>query len=278
TGQERLTLKGHKGSVTALAFTPDGNTLASGSADGTVRLWHAAADAEARTRKTWPDRDDPADPQALNEAADRLWEAGRQDGAEKLIRQALAALQKLAADPSADAGYRRELPLTWFRLGRLLTKDEQSEEATRAREQAGKLQANLPPRDRVMLAQRYAHLGDLLVRLDRREEANAANAQALELDPGNWRHWHRRAGAFARLKQWDKAVADYSKLIELQPPEPSHWHALGVANYRAGDWKAAIAALKREDQLSRGWHFSANAFYIAMAHWQSGEKELARKW
>jgi len=33
------TLSGHHGSVAALAFSPDGTLLASGSADGTIRLW-----------------------------------------------------------------------------------------------------------------------------------------------------------------------------------------------------------------------------------------------
>jgi WD40 repeat protein len=41
--QRVATLKGHAGSVYAAAFSPDGTTLASGSADGTVRLWHAAS-------------------------------------------------------------------------------------------------------------------------------------------------------------------------------------------------------------------------------------------
>jgi hypothetical protein len=35
------TLTGHDGPVSAVAFAPDGNTLATGSSDDTVRLWHA---------------------------------------------------------------------------------------------------------------------------------------------------------------------------------------------------------------------------------------------
>jgi WD40 repeat protein len=42
------TLKGHKGSVQALAFAPDGKTLASGGADGAVKLWSVTAKGEGK--------------------------------------------------------------------------------------------------------------------------------------------------------------------------------------------------------------------------------------
>ncbi|MFM5942263.1 MAG: WD40 repeat domain-containing protein, partial [Dolichospermum sp.] len=37
--EERLILKAHSDSVTAMAITPDGKTLISGSRDRTIKVW-----------------------------------------------------------------------------------------------------------------------------------------------------------------------------------------------------------------------------------------------
>ena len=39
SGQEKATLQGHTYWVTSVSFSPDGQTLASGSEDGTILLW-----------------------------------------------------------------------------------------------------------------------------------------------------------------------------------------------------------------------------------------------
>ena len=49
TYQEVALLAGHTGSVTSIAFSPNGGTLASGSRDKTVRLWNAETGALKQT-------------------------------------------------------------------------------------------------------------------------------------------------------------------------------------------------------------------------------------
>ena len=46
TAQLKWTLKGHKRSIIEILFSPDGETIATGSEDGTVRLWNARTGRE----------------------------------------------------------------------------------------------------------------------------------------------------------------------------------------------------------------------------------------
>ncbi|MEZ2228857.1 MAG: WD40 repeat domain-containing protein [Microcoleus sp.] len=39
TGQENRTLTGHSNKVNSVSFSPDGNTLVSGSNGGSIKIW-----------------------------------------------------------------------------------------------------------------------------------------------------------------------------------------------------------------------------------------------
>lgn len=55
-------------------------------------------------------------------------------------------------------------------------------------------------------------------------------------------------------------------------------NTLGVAQYRAGQWKAAIQTLHEGMDLRADEGTSRSFFFLAMAHWQVGDKKEARQW
>ena len=65
--------------------------------------------------------------------------------------------------------------------------------------------------------------------------------------------------------------------VELAPKNPNFPSTLGAAHYRARDWKAAIAALEQSRAMREGGD-AHEWFFLAMAHWQLGEKVKAREW
>jgi eukaryotic-like serine/threonine-protein kinase len=78
------------------------------------------------------------------------------------------------------------------------------------------------------------------------------------------------------LRNPTEAVEHAMKSVELAPTAGGYWNTLGVAHYRAGDWNASIGALEKSIGLrepdSNDW------FFLAMANWQLGQNETAKKW
>ena len=87
----------------------------------------------------------------------------------------------------------------------------------------------------------------------------------LATDPAPTRRDHSRAVSLAK------------EAVELKPQEGNYRNTLGAAQYRAGDSKAAIAALEESMKRRKGGD-SGDWFFLAMAHWQLGEKDKAREW
>jgi hypothetical protein len=90
-GKEIQTLKGHKGPISALAFSPDGKLLATGSYDTTILLWDAV---RFKTNR-------PAEAQPRPEQMEALWaDLGGEDAA-----KAYRAIRALAAAPKSSVAF-----------------------------------------------------------------------------------------------------------------------------------------------------------------------------
>jgi hypothetical protein len=87
--------------------------------------------------------------------------------------------------------------------------------------------------------------------------------------------WFLATAANPRLRDPARAVKLATKAVERSPEQRAYWRTLGVAQYRAGDWKAAAAALEKAMPPSGG--DSTAGFFLAMAQWQLGQREQARR-
>jgi tetratricopeptide (TPR) repeat protein/tRNA A-37 threonylcarbamoyl transferase component Bud32 len=161
---------------------------------------------------------------------------------------------------------------------------------------------------RVRRGQSYEALGHL-------DKAESDYARAVELNPADWNNWYSRGRLHIKLGQQDKADADFAKAtelcqdagslnelawkfatsadprarnatlavelakkgIELDPKSTLLPNTLGVAYYRAGNWQDAIEWLTKSMEVRKGGD-SFDWFFLAMAHWQLGDKDEARKW
>jgi serine/threonine protein kinase/WD40 repeat protein len=110
-------------------------------------------------------------------------------------------------------------------------------------------------------------------------EAIAQYSEGIELQPNNPAALNNLAWCLVtcpdpQLRDVARAVRLAQKATELAPQDPVTLNTLGVVYYYAGDWTAAIVALQKSEQLEPGRYFSFNAFFLAMAHWQLGNREI----
>ena len=79
-----------------------------------------------------------------------------------------------------------------------------------------------------------------------------------------------------RLRDTARAVRLAEKETDLTPQEPDAWVNLGLARYRAGDVKGTIDAMNKTLEFRSGGDAQA-WFFLAMAHWQTGDKGQSRE-
>jgi serine/threonine protein kinase len=114
------------------------------------------------------------------------------------------------------------------------------------------------------------------------DQALACYRKALESAPQdaslhNSLAWLFATSENAQLRDPGRAVHLAKRAVDLESHDGNSWNTLGVAQYRAGEWQAAIDALGKSMEL-RGGGDAWDWLFLAMAHWQLGNKDEARKW
>ena len=211
-------------------------------------------------------------------------DTGRPREAEESYRRSIGLWEKLAADYPAEPFYRWDQAFTSCKLAALLADTGRAQEAEKLYRQAvainEKLVRDFP--DNTEYRWRLSwNLGDLAENLLQQGNHAEAAKVAEKIDgpaAQNLWAWHMATHADPQLRDPALAVALATKAVQREPTQGMYWNTLGAAQYRAGDWKAAIQSLRKASQLYQGRLFSHVAFFLAMAHWQLGEKDHARKW
>jgi tetratricopeptide (TPR) repeat protein len=103
-----------------------------------------------------------------------------------------------------------------------------------------------------------------------------ARAKVWDATQDNNDAWQLATNPNTRLRDPHRSVELAQKAVKLAPSVGVFWNTLGVASYRAGDWKAAELALRKSMNL-RGGGDPFDWFFLAMAHWQLGAKDEARR-
>jgi tetratricopeptide (TPR) repeat protein len=231
-----------------------------------------------------------------------LKDSGRGQEADTQYRRAGERFQKLVQAFPANPDYRSGWALHERNLANHLARDlNRPAEADKAYRHALDLQSHLvvdfPKRVELQsgLAQTHETRGAALRVSGRLQEAEEAYRQALTIRERLAAAFPRNARYQGELSQtrvnlawllvgerdppcpqaaWAVQVAEQA--LAKEPAAGRLWYLLGVAQYRAGHAKAARVALEKAAQL----HFAigaAGVFYGAMAYYQEGDREGARK-
>ncbi len=131
-------------------------------------------------------------------------------------------------------------------------------------------------------AQAHTTRGDVLLAVGRVRDGVEAleRGHALApLDAQRLNHvaWLRATSEDDSVRDAEKALAAASAAAALAPQDGAILNTLGVAHYRSGNWKEAIAALTKAAELRDGGD-ACDWLFLAMAHWQAGQREEAHKW
>jgi eukaryotic-like serine/threonine-protein kinase len=242
-----------------------------------------------------------------------LRRTGRSRQATESLQKSVLTYAAIATDAPGNSFYRQELAFGYYRLARSLRESGRAREAHEASSQAFANWAKaieLDPKNPG--ARRWR--GEAYYESHQYDKAIADFSKAIEFDPTAAANHTSLGNALKAQGRLDEAIAEYRVAIRLEKDDPSpynnlawllatcpepkfrdpkravelannavklapkvgnNWNTLGVATYRAGSWQKAVTALEKSLKLQGDNGF--DGFFLAMAHWQLGEKDTARQ-
>lgn len=108
-----------------------------------------------------------------------------------------------------------------------------------------------------------------LAQLDRRQEAEVT---AFVADNSNDLAWKLLTSTNPDHRDPARAVALARKAVEVAPKNGIYWATLGAAHYRAGNWAEALRSLEQARELQKSEAAPEIEGYLALTHVQLGNK------
>jgi tetratricopeptide (TPR) repeat protein len=209
---------------------------------------------------------------------------GRNDEAIAVHRKALEIAEKLAAEFPQDLNYLDRPPFSHWHLADLLRTTGQLDQAEQHYQQVLAFHQTHTERNESQDLRGVAHLGlaQVFSKRGQGEKAAANFEEALKITLASAHDNYNLAWLLAncvepKFRNPDRAVELAKKAVDLHPHERIFLTVLGAAQYRAGDWKEAKTILEKSTALGQGGDAFA-WFFLAMSHWQLGQKQEARRW
>jgi serine/threonine protein kinase/Flp pilus assembly protein TadD len=221
-----------------------------------------------------------------------LREQGKLSDAQRLLEKTVPRhLALKVIPPHSDA--RLSLRKRYFQLARVCVQLGRHREAAQAASEIGRLSADhwkglYQAADVLAWCIPLAHKDAALSPVQRKDRMGTYVKQAQALvrearkrgkdDPAcqNALAWLLANCPAAALRDTKQALALAKKAVQSEPQRANYWTTLGTAHYRAGAWQAAVTALEKSLDLEDQGN-SYDWFFLAMAHWQLGNKEEAHR-